>query len=181
VKHSLSILSFVVGLWIGVSLADFDHTLAFLRHRSIVTHGAIIPLVIYLLAPKNQDWVRMGLVGLFIGMAAHLSYDLFPNGWGTFARINVPFYGYLSPTLSIIWISLNVVASLYIALLIVQKGHEVGIAAVGLVVAFMGCAPNENAFWSPLIGLVVALGLALVLPGSAADASRLIQRRLKTS
>jgi hypothetical protein len=161
-------------------MADFDHTLAFLQHRSIVTHGVIIPLLVYLLLPKDQEWIRLVLIGVFVGMGAHLSYDLFPRGWGTYARISIPIYGYLNIALSVIWIGLNVVVSLYIALLLVRQGYEVGLAIVGLIVVFMGYAPTENAFWSPLIALVVALGVALVLPGSAADAAKVMQKRLKT-
>jgi hypothetical protein len=179
-KYALLVLSFAVGLWIGGAMADFDHTLAFLRHRSIVTHGVLIPLLAYALLPKDQDWIRLALIGVFVGMGAHLAYDLFPNGWGTYARINVPAFGYLDITPSVIWIALNVVGSLYIALLLVKHGYEVGLAAVGLAVTFLGYAPKENAFWWPLAALAAALALALVLPGSTVDAARLIQRRLKT-
>lgn len=180
-KYAGPILSFVIGLWIGGSMADFDHTLAFLQHRSIVTHGVLIPLLVYALLPKDQEWIRLGLIGVFVGMGAHLSYDLFPRGWGgTYARISVPIYGYLNIALSVIWIGLNVVASLYIALLLVKQGYEVSLAVVGLVLVFMGYAPTENAFWSPLIALVVALGIALVLPGSTADAAKMMQKRLRT-
>jgi hypothetical protein len=176
-KHVLLAIAFAVGLWIGGAMADFDHTLPFLVHRSIVTHGVLIPLLAYVLLPKEQEWIRLGLIGVFAGMGAHLVYDLFPSAWIGTALISVPGYGRLPGAPSAIWVALNVIASLYIALLLVRHSYDVGLAAVGLAVTFLGYAPKEHAFWWPLVALAAALVVALVLPGSKVDALRMMQQR----
>ncbi|NJL32525.1 MAG: hypothetical protein HC893_00050 [Chloroflexaceae bacterium] len=173
-----SLLALAIGLWLGLSLADFDQVLFFLRHRSAITHSALIPALALLFASR-QNWLRMGLIGAFIGMAVHLSFDLFPLSWSGYALINVPLFGYLDATLSMLWISLNITICFYLALLLFEEGYEVLSASIGLGVAFLLYAPGETVFWSALFALTVTLGFALLLPGSKASAVQMVKGRLK--
>ncbi|NJL33546.1 MAG: hypothetical protein HC893_06395 [Chloroflexaceae bacterium] len=178
-NNTLSLVGLALGLWLGLSLADFDQVLFFLRHRSIVTHSIIIPLLAYLFVPRSHSWVRMGLVGVCVGMAVHLSFDFFPNAWQGFALINLPLYGSLDQTLSTVWIGSNIVACFYLSLLLFKEGWEVIAAAIGMSIAFLLYAPGESVFWSALFLLAAALLVALILPESSASAVQRARSRLK--
>ena len=50
----LIVASLVAGAWIGLKFPDIDQSTDLLLHRSIVTHGPLIPLALYLVAQNAR-------------------------------------------------------------------------------------------------------------------------------
>ena len=93
-KYLLACVALVVGFAVGNRFPDVDQKTGLLTHRSIVTHGPLLPFIVVAVASVVRTnplrWVALGLV---VGIAVHLSFDLFPKGWSGFALISVPGYG----------------------------------------------------------------------------------------
>lgn len=100
----------------------------FIKHRSILTHNALVPLAVaWLCRPLNKLGMVIALVpgSLF---ALHFLLDLFPKKWFGHAFIHLPVLGWLDwipfdnnwiPTLfSISWLTLNMLLSQFSFLLI---------------------------------------------------------------
>lgn len=106
----------------------------FICHRSILTHNALLPLVVAWLCRPLKKWgVLLALIpgSLF---ALHFGLDLFPIKWGKYAWIHIPLLGsldwiplgnkYWIPTiLSISWLALNMLLSQF-SFLLVLKGKD---------------------------------------------------------
>lgn len=114
----LSFLS--MGLMIGIIFPDFDQSYKnLLGHRSIVTHSILLPWLIYFYIIFNKNKFSSTIVyiciGIFLGIAIHLSADLFPKGWRGYALIK--FIGNISigKIGSILWIIANIFLSTYLA------------------------------------------------------------------
>ena len=62
------IVAFAVGAWFGLKLPDVDQRTDLLLHRSIITHGPLVPLVLFLvLGNVQRTWVRMLPVSVCLG------------------------------------------------------------------------------------------------------------------
>jgi|SRR5579862_6755720 len=59
-RYSLNILWLVVGVAIGVRFADIDQHVPFLVHRSILTHGFLVPLLLLYLIRKPRPLMDDG-------------------------------------------------------------------------------------------------------------------------
>lgn len=155
----------VVGLLVGSELPDLDqHTRGVLLHRSIVTHGWLIPLVIWLAARARprEFWLRFGAIGLSVAVAVHLCFDLFPAAWSGFARISIPGYGWSSAPFSWIWIAASVVVCLALALLAAASQREVWLVAGLALLGFaLGAQAPRAAVLGPLLALLGGGALAL--------------------
>tara|TARA_Y100000741_G_scaffold253746_1_gene195354 strand:- start:72 stop:671 length:600 start_codon:yes stop_codon:yes gene_type:complete len=125
-----------VSLLAGLEFPDFDlHLLIFLGHRSILTHGIIVPFFLYKFLTKegyskisnkifgrffsNKDFSREILdyayIGFLIGIAIHLCADLFPKAWMGFALIVFPPWIPMGAPFSIVWMLLNMFFALKIS------------------------------------------------------------------
>ena len=97
-KYLFGFAALVVGLVVGNWFPDIDQKTDLLVHRSIVTHGPLLPIIVVGVASVIRTtplrWVALGLA---VGLAVHLSFDLFPKGWSGFALISVPGYGWMAP------------------------------------------------------------------------------------
>lgn len=96
-----SLLACAVMMWIGLFLPDYDQWLHL--HRWALTHSAL-PLLGVL-------WLRSAAIttGLALGLAAHLSADLFPAAMRGTALIKlIPGLG-LGRTLTSVWLVVNIV------------------------------------------------------------------------
>lgn len=177
----LIVTGVIVGLLVGFELPDLDqHTRGLLLHRSIVTHGWLIPLVVWLAARARprEFWLRFGAIGLSVATAVHLCFDLFPVAWIGFARISIPGYGWSSAPFSWIWLAGSVVVCLALALLAAASQREVWLV-VGLALlafAVSAQAPRVVAL-GPLLALLAGGALALwVTAGMHAPVRDLRQR-----
>ena len=88
-KYLFGFVALVVGLAAGNWFPDVDQKTGLLLHRSIVTHGPLVPFIVVVIASGTRTipfrWFALGLV---VGFAVHLSFDLFPKGWSGFALIS---------------------------------------------------------------------------------------------
>ena len=160
----------IVGAAIGLKFADLDQKIPFLVHRSLLTHGVLIPLLLLYLVRKQSDSMGLGwrffTIGFSLANAVHLSFDLFPNGWYRHALIHIPFFGWMPALLSIAWIALSVLACLYIACLLIRETWEFLLSSAVLVTVFWLSASVEThrAFYAA-IALIVALLIVLASSG----------------
>ena len=84
-------LSLIVGLALGNKFPDIDQDTALLVHRSVFTHGPLLPFLLFLVASGIRFApLRLFAMGFSLGVAFHLSFDLFPKAWQGFALIHVP-------------------------------------------------------------------------------------------
>src|SRR3989304_139293 len=84
----ISILAFAVGLILGYRFPDVDVApILPLRHRSWLTHGAIIPLAVWFPAESQPDW-KMFCIGFLAALALPLIDDAGPKSWKGSALVN---------------------------------------------------------------------------------------------
>tara|TARA_Y100000816_G_scaffold126018_1_gene88691 strand:- start:203 stop:841 length:639 start_codon:yes stop_codon:yes gene_type:complete len=103
----------------GLQFPDFDlHIFAFLGHRSILTHGIIVPYFLYRFLNNRKisnDVLDFVYIGFLLGIALHLCADLFPKAWIGFALIMFPPWIPMGAPFSILWMLSNLIIALWIA------------------------------------------------------------------
>ena len=108
-----------ISLLAGLQFPDFDlHIFAFLGHRSILTHGIIVPYFLYRFLNNRKisnDVLDFVYIGFLLGIAIHLCADLFPKAWIGFALIMFPPWIPMGAPFSIIWMLSNLIIALWIA------------------------------------------------------------------
>jgi len=157
------VILLVAGLILGEWFPDRDQRFDFLTHRSILTHGLIVPLLLYsMVSGLKAAPPRLFVSGISLGSAIHLSYDLFPRAWQGFALIHVPLMGWTHPILSWSWIAGSVTCCLYLSMRLARNGIEGTALLLGILGLFSYTSSNESAFWGPLFSLLIASGIALV-------------------
>jgi len=165
----LMLVPLAAGLAVGVTLADVDTVFKFLVHRSLITHSFLLPLgafFTYRAMRDQRDWVRILVAGLCLGMAIHLSFDVFPVGWRGAALVHVPFYGRTGAVFSVVWMGLSMVVCFYIALHMMNNAVDVSVSAAALLVVFGFASGSERFLWQSFVVLVLTLVVALILPES---------------
>ena len=117
-KKSKLIILYIFLLF-GLQFPDFDlHIFAFLGHRSIITHGIIVPFFLYRYLNKRKiinDTLDFAYIGFLLGIALHLCADLFPKAWIGFALIMFPPWIPMGAPFSIIWLLSNLIIALWLA------------------------------------------------------------------
>ena len=69
----LTLVSLLAGLALGEWFPDLDQRFHFLTHRSILTHGLFIPLLLYSMgAGLKATPLRLFVLGFSVGVAIHL-------------------------------------------------------------------------------------------------------------
>ena len=161
-KYLLGLVALLVGLAVGNWFPDVDQKTGLLLHRSIVTHGPIVPLLVFAAASGTRSiQLRWFALGATLGVAIHLGFDLFPKGWSGFALISVPGYGWTAPWFSWTWIAVSTVACIYLALRLVRSGLDGSLFIFSLIFAFGYIAVGEDALWRPVVALSVATVISL--------------------
>jgi hypothetical protein len=165
----------LLALLLGLNLPDLDHQVSFLRHRSILTHGFLVPLAVFLAVYKEKATTpRFLSMGFSLAAVIHLCFDLFPRAWTGFALITIPLWGRSSALFSWLWISVSIIVCLYLTFILIRTLVDVLVAFGSLALAFAFYASTEAVFWPALVTLVVAVGITLALPAN----SRAILRSL---
>lgn len=155
-----SVVAIVAGVWFGLKLPDFDQRTDLLLHRSIITHGPLAPMVLFvLLRNARSNSIRLFPMFVCLGMVVHLAFDLFPRAWWGYALISVPVYGWLPAWLSIFWMACSALACSYWAFRLANGLLMSLVAVFGAVGIFLYAAPGENAIAGPAV--VVAGSLAV--------------------
>ena len=115
---------------IGLIFPDFDSYNIqtsffqnFIGHRSILTHSILVPYLFYFYAKKkhklNNNVITI-IIGLFLGLALHLTADIYPKNGDENELIKLP--GNISVgKFSFLWISLNTLVSFYISKVLLNK------------------------------------------------------------
>ena len=160
----LSLLSLIIGIALGEQFPDIDQDTGYLDHRSIITHGPLVPYLVFLLSTgSNRLPLRFFAIGFCLAVAVHLGFDLFPRSWTGFALIYVPEYGRIFALGSGIWIALSTICCLYVTIRLVRNALEGTTLLFGLVAAFVYAVGGEEAMWRPLSALIGAMVAALIL------------------
>ena len=173
-----------ISLLAGLEFPDFDlHLLFFLGHRSILTHGIIIPFLLYTFL-NNERYSKISnkifgrffsnknvtkevldyvYIGFLIGIAIHLCADLFPKAWIGFALIKFPPWISMGAPFSIAWMLVNIFLALKIAFKkIKQKDLEtkiqnrifLSILVIGIIYSII-----DTMFVSKIILMVISFPL----------------------
>ena len=157
-----TVISLVAGLALGEWFPDIDQRFDFLTHRSILTHGLIVPLLLYSIGSGLKATpLRLFASGFCLGLAIHLGFDLFPKAWQGFALIHVPWLGWTYSIFSWSWIAASITCCLYLSMRLARNVIEGAALLLGTLGLFSYTSTNEIAFWGPLFSLLIASGIAL--------------------
>ncbi len=158
----LTLISLVAGLALGEWFPDIDQRFDFLTHRSILTHGLFVPLLLYSMGSGLKATpLRLFVSGFSLGVAIHLGFDLFPRAWQGYALIHSPILGRTHPIFSWVWIAVNMICCLYLSMRLVRNGIEGTALLLGTLGLFAYTSTDETTFWGPLISLLIGFGIAL--------------------
>lgn len=158
----IGVISLVAGLALGEWFPDNDQRFHFLTHRSILTHGLIVPLLLYSMGSGlKATSLRLFVSGFSLGVAIHLGFDLFPRSWQGFALIHMPLIGRTHPIFSWLWIAVSMICCLYLSMRLARTGIQGAALLLGTLGLFIYTSTNETAFWGPLFSLLIGSGIAL--------------------
>ncbi len=154
-QYIFGIVLLLFAMWFGVRFPDVDQSLLWLKpiilHRSILTHGLLLPLFFYIqykasakTGAKDNPIARLGIMGLCIGLCAHLAFDLYSNRWWGFAQIYVPLYGRLPTLLSQAWIAGSVFIGLFWCCRLLRKTQDLFLGLTTALVAFVLSAQSNS-------------------------------------
>jgi len=164
VAYVVGLVLLGVGLLAGEWLPDTDQSIKFLQHRSIVTHGLLVPLLLFLVATNSDAIpVRWFSLGVSLGFAVHLGFDLFPKAWQGFALISVPLYGWTPSWFSIAWIAGSLFCCAYMAARLTRGYMEGVLYLASIAGVFLGVAGDEHKLVQPAIAIASAAFLSLSL------------------
>ena len=155
-----SAAAFAAGAWAGLKLPDVDQRTDLLLHRSILTHGPLVPLIVYILVRNARRLsVRAFPMFLCLGFVVHLSFDLFPRAWMGYALISLPVYGWLPAVVSIVWMATSALLCAFWASRLVRGMQESPLLIFGVLAIFAYAALNEASWIGPLVAALVCLAV----------------------
>ena len=143
------------GAWIGLRFPDVDQRVDFLLHRSFITHGPLLPLLV-----RRARRLAFRIFPMFLcrGFMVHLAFDLFPRGWSGYALISIPVYGWLPSVVSVLWIASSALLCAYWAARLARGLLESVIVVVGAAGISIVAVPGENSVIGPLTVVAAFLG-----------------------
>ncbi len=172
----IGIALLVIGAASGLRWPDVDQSIGFLLHRSIITHGPILPLLVFALSLGAKGGWRWFGMGICLGIAVHLAFDLFPRAWQGYALVSIPVYGRTPPVVSWVCIAGTMFWCVFLAVKLVREVSDGVALVVGLVGSFGIAWPGENKVWLPLTALLISLAAASVVAKAAPKDDRLAFR-----
>ena len=162
-KHLIGLVVFIIGLVLSVQLPDIDQSTDLLTHRSILTHGPLIPIVLFAIAsPSKSIPIRWFAMSVSIGFVVHLAFDLFPHGWLGYALIHIPAYGRAPAVFSLAWIAMSVILCAYLSARLARRPLETILFILGIIGIFGNAALHEDALWGPAATVAAAAIIALL-------------------
>ena len=171
-KYVFGLVVMVLGVVAGLEFPDIDQRIGLVLHRSILTHGPLVPLLVFAAASGDRSipirWLGMGVC---LGVAVHLGFDLFPEEWSGYALISVPGYGRTPMVFSWAWIALSMTACVYMAARLSRNSAETVLLLAGLAGTFWWAGMDERALVGPAIGVAVAAVVAVIVAASQAKSS----------
>ena len=127
--------------YIGFKFPDIDLKFKSIGHRSVITHSPLLPLMLFILHETNMLWLvyatkkyditRYFIIGLSLGIALHLLYDLRPKSFKGTALIKFPYMKKgLTVNQSIYFMLISVIILLLISIYQVKTIFEIIIMSV---------------------------------------------------
>ena len=156
---SVAVAFFAVGAWLGSWFPDIDQKIRYLRHRSVVTHGFLMPATMLVgLGVTRVDRVDWFIAGFSVGVAVHLAFDLFPESWRGYALITIPGFGAMSKVVAMAWLTISVFVCLSIAVILAPGTAGIICYGVALFLLYAyGVLAQRERFVGPMLALL-ALG-----------------------
>lgn len=173
-------IALIAGVSLGLNMADWDHKLPLMSHRSVWTHGIFLPILAWWLLVSGysyadpyfedakfnaDDWVRLlryfGL-GFFPGYAIHMCFDLYPKKWHGGAFIKSPF-GSFPAGASFLWLLCGQLVATYLAIRLVRTPTEAFILMVGSGFLFSFYRKHEDTRWRPVATMIAVAALLIFL------------------
>jgi hypothetical protein len=169
------IILLLLALFLGLNLPDLDQQVSFLVHRSIITHGFLIPLAVFLVIyGEKTTSPRFFSMGFSLAAVTHLCFDLFPRAWVGFALIHIPLWGRSSAVFSWVWMGLSIIICLYLTFVLIQTLVDILLALGSLGLAFSFYDSTQAIFWPALITLLAMVVITLALPAQSREILRII-------
>ncbi len=158
--QALSLVALAIAAYIGLKFPDVDQRIGFLLHRSIITHGPLLPLLAFVIAEADNPARRRFGIGICAGFAVHMAFDLFPLAWQGYALISVPIYGWLPPVVSWICLAATTLICMGLGAKLIQGLADGLLLLIALAGAFAVAVGNEREFWWPTAVILAALVIA---------------------
>ena len=178
-------LLLVLILLLGLDLPDLDQRIPFLlQHRSIITHGFLIPLGIFLAMQQDKTRTARYLsMGVSLAMVIHLCYDLFPRAWRGYALIYTPILGRSGPVFSWFWIGVSIIICLYLAFVLIENLQDILAVLISLGIGFTVYAIRQpsSLLVSAISTLLIMGSLTLMLPAKSRKLLKDLKNVFKTS
>ena len=156
------VVALILSAYIGSRFPDIDQHTNLLTHRSILTHGMLVPLALFLIVFRMKNNLVRDFVLIFMtAVAIHLCFDLFPRAWRGYALIHIPNVGWTPAFVSQVWMFTSIVCCLYASISLINKGSQGFLLALGTVSIFTYQSLGEARFFAPLITLFIANAVAI--------------------
>lgn len=168
----INLVLIIAFYYIGLRFPDIDFKIKGLRHRSLVTHSFLLPLVLFifhksemltLIWMKTYDITGSVITGLCFGMTVHFLYDLFPKRFVGSALIQFPVgnsyknkYA-LSPFKTIVLFILSSLIQTFISLYYISEFNEIIVLILCTVMTLFFKRKKENGFY-----LVILMFITIV-------------------
>lgn len=161
----ISTLFLISFYYIGLKYPDVDLKIKGLGHRSIVTHSFFLTTILMYLHKKNYLWLvysakyditRFMIIGLALGIAIHILYDLRPKAYKGTALIKFPYMNRgLSVNQSIAFMLLTVGVCLFTVIFYVKTLYEMLILLFLLIFTIIKKRKVEKGFWTTIIFFII--------------------------
>ena len=152
----------ILSAYIGSRFPDIDQHTNLLIHRSILTHGLLVPLALFLIVFRmKNNRVRDFVLIFMTAVAIHLCFDLFPRAWRGYALIHIPNVGWTPAFVSQTWIFASIVCCLYASISLINRGSQILLLILGAISIFTYQSLGEARFFGPLITLAAANAVAI--------------------
>ena len=157
--------------YIGFKFPDIDLKFKSIGHRSIITHSPLLPLILFILHETNMLWLvyakkyditRYFIIGLSLGIALHLLYDLRPKSFKGTALIKFPYMKKgLTVNQSIYFMLISVIILLLISIYQVKTIFEIIIMSIIFFITVIINKKTERGFYTVvfLFLLIFCLGV----------------------
>jgi hypothetical protein len=156
----VSLIALVVAAYIGLKLPDVDQHVGLLLHRSIITHGPLLPLLAFAFAQGENPVQRRLAVGLAVGFAVHMAFDLFPRSWQGYALISIPGHGWIPSVASWAWIAATILVCMALSVKLVRHLADGLIVVLAVTATFLIAAGSERALWLPMLAIVASVAIS---------------------
>lgn len=157
--------------YIGFKFPDIDLKFKSIGHRSIITHSPLLPLMLFILHETNMLWLvyakkyditRYFIIGLSLGIALHLLYDLRPKSFKGTALIKFPYIKKgLTVNQSIYFMLISVIILLLISIYQVKTIFEIIIMSIIFLITVIVNRKTEKGFYTVVFIFLLIFGLGV--------------------